>query len=121
MLIKSKAKGDKKAVKEHDRYYLEAILISENSLTGSITADEPPAPYFFNRMASIEDSILKTLLGISSRDSASVELYVRETTDGQGDTYVRLEDTMIRLCDAEKMSALQQFSCVVVKQVIHNA
>ena len=121
MLIKSKAKGDKKAVKEHDRYYLEAILISENSLTGSITADEPPAPYFFNRMASIEDSILKTLLGISSKDSAGVELYVRETTDGQGDTYVRLEDTMIRLCDAEKMSALQQFSCVVVKQVIHNA
>lgn len=116
MLIKGKAKGDKKAVKEHDRYYLEAILISENSLTGSITADEPPAPYFFNRMASIEASILKTL-GVSSKDSASVELYVRETRDGQGDSYCRLEDIMMRLCDAEKMSALRQFSCVAVKQI----
>ena len=116
MLIKGKAKGDKKAVKEHDRYYLEAILIRENSLTGSITADEPPAPYFFNRMASIEASILKTM-GVSSKDSASVELYVRETRDRQGDTYSRLEDIMMRLCDAEKMSALRQFSCVVVKQI----
>lgn len=116
MLIKGKAKGDKKAVKEDDRYYLEVILIRENSLTGSITADEPPAPYFFNRMASIEASILKTM-GVSSKDSASVELYVRETRDGQGDTYSRLEDIMTRLCDAEKMSALRQFSCVVVKQI----
>ena len=85
-------------------------------MTGSITADEPPAPYFFNRMASIEASILKTM-GVSSKDSASLELYVRETRDRQGDTYSRLEDIMMRLCDAEKMSALRQFSCVVVKQI----
>ena len=116
MLIKGKAKGDKKVVKEHDRYYLEAILISEDGVTGSITANKPPAPYFFNRMSSIEDSILR-VLGISSNDSDSVQLYVRESRDGQGDTFGRLEDVTMRLCDAEKTSALQQFSCVVVKQI----
>lgn len=121
MLIKGKAKGDKKAVKEQDRYYLEAILVREDSLTGSITANTPPAPYFFHRMTSIEASILKAL-GVSSKDIASVELYVRESRDGQGDIYGRLEDVTMRLCDAEeKISALQQFSCVVVKQIIDAA
>lgn len=115
MLIKGKAKGDKKAVKDHDRFYLQAIVVSEDSLTGSITANAPPAPYFFNRMASIKASILRAV-GVAISDGDSVELYVRDSRDGKDDAYAPLEDVTMRLCDAEKISVLQQFSLVVAKQ-----
>jgi len=117
MLIKGKAKGDKKGVKECDRFYLEGVLVNEDGLTGNITAKVPPAPYFFNRMSSIESSILRAL-GIASNEGSKVEVYARGSTDGNGDDcrYRRLEDLTTRLCDAEKTSLIQQFSCVVVKQ-----
>mmetsp|Transcript_5731 Transcript_5731/g.16133 ORF Transcript_5731/g.16133 Transcript_5731/m.16133 type:complete len:651 (+) Transcript_5731:70-2022(+) len=116
ILIKGKAKGDKKAVKECDRFYLEGVLVGEDCLTGNITANAPPAPYFFNRMASIESSILRAL-GVACDDGSKVELYVRGSTDGKDDAYRRLEDHTIRFCDAEKTSLIQQFSCVVVKTI----
>ena len=115
MLIKGKAKGDKKGVKECDRFYLEGVLVNEDELTGNITAKVPPAPYFFNRMSSIESSILQALGG-ACNEGSKVELYARSSTGGNGDVYRRLEDLTTRLCDAEKASLIQQFSCVVIKQ-----
>ncbi len=115
MLIKGKAKGDKKGVKECDRFYLEGVLVNEDELTGNITAKVPPAPYFFNRMSSIESSILQALGG-ACNEGSKVELYARSSTGGNGDVYRRLEDLTTRLCDAEKASLIQQFSCVVMKQ-----
>ena len=115
MLIKGKAKGDKKGVKECDRFYLEGVLVNEDELTGNITAKVPPAPYFFNRMSSIESSILRAL-GVACNEGSKVELYARSSTGGNGEDYRRLEDLTTRLCDAEKASLIQQFSCVVVKQ-----
>ena len=115
MLMKSKAKGDKKNVKDSDRFYLEAVLVEESG-TGELSAPGgPPSPYFFNRMASVQNIL--GVMGIN-KDDSNIRIFAQGVKDGKNVVYHQLDDHIdddtVRFCDAEKAAKLQQFSCVVL-------
>ena len=111
MLMKSKAIGDKKGIRDADRFYLEVVVVNE-SVTGEVIAPSPPSPYFFNRMASLETILGK--VGVAS-DTNATDAHVKIQAKGMSEeVYLELPDHTVRLCDAEKAGKLQQFCCVVV-------
>jgi len=109
---KSKAAGDKKSIRDVDRFYLEIAIVNSTEM-GKLKVSDPPSPYFFNRMATLEGILSKLGLMIDG----NVEILVQDATRGRGkEVYHELPDHTARLCDAEKEGKLHQFSYLVVVQ-----
>ena len=112
MLIKSKGTGDKKSIRDVDRFYLEVVIVNSTPM-GKLKVSNPPAPYFFNRMTTLEGILEK--VGFSGDDN--VKILVKDANRGSGtEVYHELPGHTARLCDAEKEARLHQFSCLVVMQ-----
>ena len=91
MLIKSRAKGDKK-LREEDRFYLEVYYIDDTSDIEQ-TTELVPSYHYFSKM-SLVGTILDSLHRASSKESLELLIKVKESSDSGIACYRRLPNTI---------------------------
>ncbi len=142
MLIKSRAEGDKKTIRQEDRFYLETIVMYANHNPDDDSGDDESSSSsltssyrFFSRSSNVGKIISSVTRGLSLGKNQLVEVLVKTIDTGLGmDTdadaamgiinmdkkdsgdfcYRRLPNTMM-IYDAESRSYLSNFDRVIIR------
>jgi hypothetical protein len=105
MHIKSKAKGDAKRVsKMENRFFLEVVLVQGGTATSSY------------QFLAKTDSIERLLQNISSSTASSDYDFVVPSSESDN-SYNRIEETTMKLEDAEANNVLKCFDRIILRQL----
>jgi hypothetical protein len=105
MQIKSKAKGDAKRVsKMENRFFLEVVLVQGGTATSSY------------QFLAKTDSIERLLQNISSSTASSDYDFVVPSSESDN-SYNRIEETTMKLEDAEANNVLKCFDRIILRQL----
>jgi len=118
MLMKSKAKGDKKT-KDVDRYYVEVILVDQHkALQENLEIIAQSSYHFFRKRFTVEQIIKSVIICDKNESDARMEFLVRsKVTSNESDAplYTNVPKHLT-LVEAESKGFLSQFDSIVIRR-----